>query len=369
MVNKGGDILIKFIHTADIHLGLQFNNVSFHKEKAVARRRELWSTFERIVKKSKEDNVDFLFIAGDLYEERYFTLGDMKKVRDIFATCPDVNVIIAAGNHDYIGNNSLYNKLEWTPNVTIFNSDGLDSKVFTELNTVVYGYSWDRVELRENQLLDNIQIKEDMKKILIIHGDIGSNSNYLPLDLKALRDLNMDYIALGHIHKPNLFNHKIAYCGSPEPLDFGELGDRGIIVGEITKEQTKIEFLPFSKRRFYRIDLNITGDMGYFHIVDKIKEIKIGNLDLDFYRVYLQGYIQNDIDLTNIIVDLQDKFYHLEIVNNTELDFDLEKIEKENIDNIIGQFITTMKNKGLEDKTNKDALHCGLAALLKGRVL
>lgn len=360
--------MIKFIHTADIHLGLQFNNVSFDKEKAIARRREIWSTFERIVKKSIDDNIDFLLIAGDLFEATYFTLGDMKRVRDTLATCTGVNVIISAGNHDFIDGKSLYNKVEWSPNVTIFNSD-LEKKVFKELNTIVYGYSWDRIEIRESLLLDNLSRDENMYEILILHGDIGISSNYMPLDIKKLRDLNMDYIALGHIHKPNFFTEKIAYSGCPEPLDFGETGDRGIIIGTINKGVTKTELLPFSKRRFFRIDINLDNEMGYLDIINKIKEINIGGCDLDFYRVNLQGYIDSDLNLTNLGDDLENYFYHIEIIDNTEPDFDLDELENSNKDNIIGQFIYTMKSKGLENKTVKDSLHYGLSALLKGGVL
>ncbi len=360
--------MIKFIHTADIHLGLQFTNVSFDKDKAVARRRELWSTFERIVKKSKDDNVDFLFIAGDLFEERYFTLGDMKRVRDTLSICNNVNVIITAGNHDFIDANSLYNKVEWSPNVTIFGSNGLDRKEFSDLNTVIFGYSWDKIEIKENLLLNDLPADDNTNKILIIHGDVGTSSNYLPLDLNTLKGLNLDYIALGHIHKPSIFEGNIAYCGSPEPLDFGELGDRGIMLGEIKDGIIKIEFMPFSKRRFLKVDLELDGDMGYLDIIQKIKNIDYGLKDLDFYRVHLGGYVQSDVDLTFLKEDLVDEFYHIEIIDNTTLDYDLEALEIANKDNIIGQYISTMKIKGLENEIVKDALYLGLAALMKGRV-
>lgn len=360
--------MIKFIHTADIHLGLQFNNVSFDQEKAMARRREIWSTFERIVKKSIDDDIDFLFIAGDLFEASYFTLGDMKRVRDTLATCNGVNVIISAGNHDFIDEKSLYNKVEWSSNVTIFNSD-LEEKYFKELNTIVYGYSWDRIEIRESLILDNLTRDHNMNEILMLHGDMGSASNYMPLDIKKLRDLNMDYIALGHIHKPNFFTEKIAYSGCPEPLDFGEIGDRGIIIGTINRGVTKTELLPFSKRRFFRLDINLDNKMGYLDIINNIKAINIGDRKLDFYRVTLQGYIDNDLNLTSLVHDLESSFYHIEIIDNTEPDFDLEALESANKDNIIGQFISTMKSKGLENHTVKDSLHYGLSALLKGRVL
>ena len=65
---------MRFIHTGDLHLGLQFKDVNFSREKARERRLELWDTFERIMEKAIGDKVDFLFIAGDLFEERYFTL-------------------------------------------------------------------------------------------------------------------------------------------------------------------------------------------------------------------------------------------------------------------------------------------------------
>ena len=360
--------MIKFIHTADIHLGLQFNNVSFDKEKAISRRREIWSTFERIVEKSIHDSMDFLLISGDLFEESYFTLGDIKRVRDTLATCNGVNVIISAGNHDFIDEKSLYNKVQWSSNVTIFNRE-LDSKYFKELNTIVYGYSWDRIEIRESLLLDNLKRNKNMNEILMLHGDVGINSNYMPIDLNKIIDLDMDYIALGHIHKPNFFTGKIAYSGCPEPLDFGELGDRGIIIGSINKGETKAELLPFSKRRFFRTNINLDNKMGYLDIINKIKEINIGEYNTDFYRINLLGYIDSDLDLTHISNDLENFFYHIEIKDNTEPDFDLDALEVSNKDNIIGQFICSMRSKGLENPIIKDSLHYGLSALLKGRVL
>jgi len=248
--------LIKFIHTGDIHLGLQFNNVSFDKNKAMDRRRELWSTFQRIVEYSKNEGVNFLLIAGDLFEADYFTIGDIKRVRDILAGAKEVNILISAGNHDTISSKSLYNRVEWSNNVTIFSNNGLDYKFFPNLNTKIFGYSWDRLEFKENLLFSEIPIiDESMNNILLIHGDINNESNYLPMSLEELKSLRMDYIALGHIHKPNIYNGNIAYCGSPEPLDFGEIGKRGIIEGTIENGLTKINLLPFSKRCFHEVKI------------------------------------------------------------------------------------------------------------------
>lgn len=364
----GCDLLIKFIHTGDIHLGLQFSKVSFDKDKAMDRRLELWSTFQRIVEYSVEKQVDFLFIAGDLFEADYFTLGDIRRVRDILARANKVNVLISAGNHDNINQKSLYNKVEWSSNVTIFGANGLERKFYENLNTNIYGYSWDRLEFKENSLFNEpINLDKDMNNILIIHGDINKESKYLPMTLDDLKSLNMDYIALGHIHKPNLFTNKIAYCGCPEPLDFGEIGERGIIEGTIENNITKTIFKSFSKRSFYEINLDIDENLSYLDISDKIKTIDVGNPSMDLYRIKLKGYIQKDILLTNLSKELEESFYYLELINETTPDYDLVALEESNMDNIIGQYIKNMKEKNLEDQVATDALYYGLEALLKDR--
>lgn len=361
------EAIIKFIHTGDIHLGVQFSNVSFSREKAMDRRLELWSTFQRIVDYSVEQDVDFLFIAGDLFEADYFTIGDINKVRDIFAMAKDIKILISAGNHDFIDKKSLYNKVTWTSNVTIFNSDSLESKYYPDLKTRVYGYSWDRMEFKENTIFaKDINLDEKINNILLLHGDIRKESNYLPISLESLEALKMDYIALGHIHKPNLFSHKIAYCGSPEPLDFGEQGNRGIIKGSIDKGSTMIEFIPFSKRCFHEKTIEINGNDSYFDIINKIKSCDLGNIERDFYRIILDGFVQNDMDLSNLVRELSG-FYYIEILNKTTPDYDLDSIEESNRNNIIGHYIRAMKEKNLDEEVVKDALYIGLSALLKVR--
>lgn len=360
--------MIKFVHTGDIHLGLQFNSVSFNRDTAHYRRAELWSTFKRIVDYSQDEDMDFLLIAGDLFESKYFTLGDMMRLRDIFKAAEDVNIVIAAGNHDYLGGNSLYKKVEWSDNVHIFQAGGISKIDFPELDTVIFGYSWDRVEIRNHQLFDDYDFDDGMKnRILLIHGDIGSNSNYLPLNLDRLKQLDLDYIGLGHIHKPEIFTNKIAYCGSPEPLDFGELGERGFIQGHIQDGETEVEFIPFSKREFLHKTIQINENMSFQDIYELIRNVD-GNKALDYYRIELNGYRQDDIKIGDLQLLVKDDFHYIEIIDNTSPDYDLVALERDYRDSVIGEFIKEMKDKGLDDPLVKKALYYGLDALLKGRV-
>lgn len=360
--------MISFVHTADIHLGLQFKGY-LSPEKAIERRAELWSTFQRIVEYTRDNRIDFLFIAGDLFEEQYFTLGDIKRVREILETAIDVNIVIIAGNHDFLDNKSLYGKVEWSKNVTIFNGAKIQKKVFEDLNTVIYGYSWDKISIKECLSLEGFEIyDEDYKNILLIHGDIGSESNYLPLDIKALENLNMDYIALGHIHKPEKIRKNIAYSGSPEPLDFGETGPRGFMKGNISKEKKTVDFVPFSKREYKREVIYIDETMGYLDILEKFKVIDEIERKKDFFRININGYRDKDINLKFLHRDLKNDFFHLEIIDKSIPDYDLETMEADYKDNIIGQFINTMKTKDIKEKRVKDALYYGLEALLKEKI-
>ncbi|MCF6459855.1 metallophosphoesterase family protein [Clostridium sp. Cult3] len=364
--------MVKFIHTGDLHLGLQFKDVSFPRDIAMKRRVELWNTFHRIVDKAISDKVDFLFIAGDLYEEEYFTLGDIKRVRDILSRAEDVEIIIVAGNHDPLSRNSLYNRITWPENVTIFNSPYIEGREYPDKNVCVYGYSWDRGEIRE-QILETVKdIDEEKINILLIHGDIfDKDSVYLPIDKNHLESLGFDYIGLGHIHKPNIISSRMAYCGSPEPLDFGEQGEHGIIQGTIDKGIANIDFIPFSNRMFLERTLKIDPALGYEDIVKEIRNCdeKI-NLRKNLYRIKLEGVLNREIelDIEDMVNSLEEDFYYIELTDNTILDYDLDSLERENQDNIIGYFIKAMKEKDLEDKVVREALYVGLEALMKGKV-
>lgn len=360
---------VKFIHTGDLHLGLQFENASFSLEYANKRRREIWETFDRIVQRAKEKEVDLLLIAGDLFEDEYCSVGDIKRIRGTLKALKKTRVIITTGNHDCINQNSLYNLIDWPDNVYIFQNDELTRIEFENINTVVWGLSWTKKQEKRN-LVDDIEIENDKINFLVVHGDVfNNNSGYLPINKDKIK--GFEYVCLGHIHKPQFISKNIAYCGSPEPLDFGETGIHGIIEGTATKSGISVEFIPFSKREFVIKNVELDGSMDFQSIVRSIitcdSEINRRN---NLYRVILTGMIDRDVKLDIVELEevLRDEFNYLELKNNAKLDYDLEKIEMQNKDNIIGSFIREMKNEGLENPIIKDALYEGLEVLFSEKV-
>lgn len=363
---------IRFIHTGDLHLGMEFNNASFNSIYANRRRLELWETFNRIIDRCKEINAHFLFIAGDLFEEKYCSIGDIKRINSRFSDIKDTRVIIVAGNHDTLGNTSLYRLIKWEENVYIFDSNIISKLEFQELNAVIWGLSWDKKEEKRN-LIDDIEIQDTNKtNILLVHGDIlNRDSEYLPINKNIIADKGFDYVALGHIHKPQAITNKIYYCGSPEPLDFGETGQHGIVEGKINGMFTKARFVPFSKREFHIKEIDITENFSYNDLLEKIRDCdSYDNRMRNLYRVIIKGIRDNDLKL--VVNDLQDilisDFNYIEIVDKTNPDYDLDKIYKENSNNIIGYFIKELEEKGLDNPMVKDALYIGLEVLLSEKV-
>ena len=50
-----------------------------------------------------------------------------------------------------------------------------------------------------------------------------------------------------------------AYCGCPEGRGFDETGDKGVLVGEVSPGEAKLEFVPLCKRRYREITVDVTG--------------------------------------------------------------------------------------------------------------
>jgi exonuclease SbcD len=310
-------------------------------------------------------------ITGDLFEQDYITLSDLKDVRNQFATMTDVEIFICAGNHDPIINErSGYNLLKWSPNVHIFGTD-IEKITIEKYNLDIYGFSWCTKELKSYDF-SQLAVEDSSKfNILMLHGDAYTSSVYLPLDMTELFGKGFDYIALGHIHKPDDEQYRWAYPGTPEPLDFSETGSHGIIEGIVGEEGLKIQLKPFAKRSFIHKSYDINEEMSFEEIRSMIRQDIENDLRPDdMYRIKLTGIRDVDVDLNTDMIkeSLEELVFYAEVYDETFENYDLERIKSENAGNIIETFIDNMEAKGLEDLQNKDALYEGLHLLLKEQV-
>ncbi len=350
---------MKFIHTADVHWGMTPDS---DKPWTRERTQAVKDTFSQIVTKAREMEVDFLFISGDLFHRQPLQ-KDLKEINYLFTTIPSVHIVIIAGNHDRIRQSSALHSFSWCPNVTFFMKDQMESVYFEDCNVEVHGFSYTTMEIRENRV-DHLSVPLDGRiHILMIH---GGDASHLPFDKNALGVSDFSYIALGHVHKPQiLVPGKMAYPGSPEPLDKTETGPHGIIVGEIngsTKKVTSLEFLPLCRCQYIPLAVNITAATTNTELEIKIAQEIERRGRHHIYRFRIRGMRDPEIefDLENLL----SKFRIVEIIDESEPQYNFSALFAEHPGDMIGFYIRALQKPSMSP-VEKKALYYGINALLR----
>ena len=350
---------MKFIHTGDIHWGMCPDaNKPWGKERALA----IKDTFRTIIENAKEMDVDCLFISGDLFH-RQPLMKDLKEVNYLFSTAPSVTIIIIAGNHDRIRDNSALLSFTWSPNVTFLMDENLTSVYFEDINTEVHGFSYHRAEIKE-PLLDDIQVPLNSRiQILMAH---GGDPAHLPISFNSLELSPFSYIALGHIHKPHIVvEGKMAYCGSPEPLDLTETGPHGYYMGEIhpvTRKLLSLKFVPASSLQYVPLAVNVSKDTTNGELSDRIAREIQNRGEQNIYRFRLKGMRDPEIEFD--LEQLSSRFRIAEIIDDSEPQYDFSALFAEHSSDMIGFYIQALQKDDMSP-VEKKALYYGVNALLR----
>lgn len=354
---------MKFIHIADIHLGASPDS---GMPWSPLREKEIWSSFENIIHVCNEEKVELLLIAGDLFH-RQPLVRELKEVNYCFSKLETAQVALMAGNHDYIGARSNYQEFAWDNRVHMFLQDRMESVAFPELNTVVYGLSYCSRDITE-PLYDTVRPENKERiNILLAHG--GDDRN-IPMNRKKMLDSGFDYIALGHIHKPEIINNRMAYSGSLEPLDKNETGERGYILGEISETENdgkegrkvSVRFVPSCIREYKKVELSVDRNTTNGSVLDQARDAMKSLGQQHIYSFYISGVRDEQIHFDKEA--LRSLGNVLEVEDESVPDYDFDGLYRENADNMIGMFIQRIRENAKQDEISKKALYYGIEALL-----
>lgn len=364
---------IRFLHTADLHLGAA---VSTSASVSAERRSEALLTLERLFGICKANKITLMLIAGDLLENNSVE----PKFFESFLRCvnshSEITVVFAAGNHDPLTADSPFLNNSLPKNLIILGTE--DECVECEnLPVRIYGKSFGSVYMQGKNNFSILAKNDEKLNIMVLHGDYGADfgGDYNTVTKSFIELSGMDYIALGHIHTfsapQKLGSTYFAYSGTPEPHGFDELGIKGVIVGEISKNVFRYEFVPTAKRRYEVIDADLSIAENSAEAADIIINIikeKIGaNFENNFYKIILNGEIQsgNVIDAEEICTRLKDALYYVKVRDNTRPFVDLQLLSEEN--SLKGKFVKIMFERisAAQDKDKENlqkALYIGLKA-------
>ena len=99
---------MKFVHIADMHFDAPFAVLNSRNKLGEKRRLQQREVFRKIIQYIKENNIEYLFIAGDLYENEYIRKTTADYINNLFKEIPNTKIYISPGNHDPYINNSIY---------------------------------------------------------------------------------------------------------------------------------------------------------------------------------------------------------------------------------------------------------------------
>ena len=343
------------IHAADLHLGAC---PDAGEKWGKNRKQELWDSFERLIEVVEIQKADLLLIAGDVFH-RPPLLRELREVNDRFASLSKTKVVLMAGNHDHIGANSFYIGFSWAENVYFFENETIGSVEIPELKTDVYGLSYHGKEIRE-RLYDDVKPEDNgYYHILLAH---GGDENHIPYTKEKLLKSGFDYIAFGHVHKPGLIlPGRAVMAGSLEPTDHTCFGTHGFVRVEVKDGKNQIALVPFAKREYKILRMEITTEDTMVSICRRIGE-KVTELgEQNIYDIIIQGKRHASLEIMEEKIKSVDNIRA--ISDQTDKYHDYKQLMRDYEGCLLQRYISSFEQSGGE--VEKKALAYGTEAILE----
>ncbi|HPZ08536.1 MAG TPA: exonuclease SbcCD subunit D, partial [Candidatus Eremiobacteraeota bacterium] len=314
---------IKFIHTGDIHFGVENYGKVDPDTGLHWRFKDFISSFEKAVNYGIKEGVDFFLICGDIYHtpnptpthQREFVRLIMKLVEE------KIHIIMTVGNHDNpvafgkATSIDIFNELN-IPYIHIISRPEILTLELEDKGKIqIAGFPWPtRSRLIDKEDYGELKSEEINEKLqLICHEAIRDLINKLSPEIPSIfaghlaiaeahysgserttllgRDpvimtstlsrKEFSYVALGHIHKHQNLNSAssppVIYPGSIERIDFNEeQEDKGFIFAELNGKDLIYRFVKTPSRPMITIDVDVRERLDpTWEIIEEIEKYNI----------------------------------------------------------------------------------------------
>lgn len=353
---------MKLIHCADLHLDARMES-SLPKEKAKERRTEILRTFTRLVEQASADGADGMLLCGDLFDAKTISARARNCVMDAILQHPQMIFYYLQGNHDQ--NSFLSDPEELPDNLRTFGSDWTS---YEQDGVMITG-----AEISEDTsdgLLDRLILDEDRTNIVMLHGTVteyGGRGRKEGFSLRALRNRNIDYLALGHIHgyrKEKLDDRGVwCYCGCLEGRGFDECGEKGYVLLEIRDGNVTSTFVPFAERTLHEVLTDISGLLTQEEIQRAVSAGLSEISPRDMIKVVLTGEVSPEAEKDTGWIEkwLENDYYFLKVKDHTRLAVRPEDYQYDV--SLKGEFVRLVLASRMPREEKEQVLRLGIRAL------
>jgi DNA repair exonuclease SbcCD nuclease subunit len=336
--------VVRFLHTADWQLGKPYGRVRDLDKRA--RLKQLrFAVIEKIALLIEAQSLAFVLVAGDLFDSIEPTRADVAQACSAIAAI-GVPVFVIPGNHDHAGAGSFWHETwfkgcqaELAPNLQVL----LERKPLEFNDFVLFPcplqYQADLEDPTGWLRKYPFNCHDLRPRLLIAHGSVHGFGNDEEsdwddenqsresnrLDLWALNQGEIDYIALGDWHGLKQVDEKTWYAGCPEPDRFpkgASYRSGQVLLVEARrggKPQVSVHETNISVWHHHRLRLNGDGDLA---ILDKhLQQLLANRSGLDLLLLELEGYLSLEAgqQLQNRLEQLEARLLRLKLRNRCKL--------------------------------------------------
>ena len=274
---------MRFIHAADIHLDSPLRGLEAYPGAPAERLRiATRQAFDRVVDLCLEERVDFLIIAGDLFDTEvkdfHAALAAAVQLRRLDQA--HIPVYLILGNHD--SREEMTRHVPWPANVTLFDHKQPQTVRHPTLPVALHGMSYPKRDVTENLVPNYPTPVAGCFNIGLLHTNAGGNSQhaaYAPCSVEELVAKGYDYWALGHVHDFAILHERphVVYSGNTQGRHARETGRKGCLLVTVDArssgcELREVEFRETDLVRWFRETVPLQPDDDADALLDATRD-------------------------------------------------------------------------------------------------
>lgn len=291
---------MRFIHTADLHIDSPLRGLSRYDGAPLERLRGATRrALQRLVDLAIDERIDFLLIAGDLYDCDWQDFHTGLFVREQMARLgrAGIPVFIVQGNHDAQG--VISRQVPWPDNVKVFSSRTAETAHLPALGVAIHGHSFPDRAVPEDLALGFPDAVPGCFNIGLLHTSLAGgdgHDSYAPTSLSVMKARGYDYWALGHVHARQVVCvvPRVVFPGNPQGRHARETGVKGCELVTVEGDTPQARFMPLDVVRWHqlRIEAGASPTLDDFtrQVAETLRSAVAGAADvLHAVRIVLTG--------------------------------------------------------------------------------